>query len=391
MQTRNQQSDSRSRRGSLLPAIAVAILVAGGTVALVMDQLWLSLAQRELQTAANAAALAAGQEMADEELLKLEFDSSVRAAAIREVAYDVATSNPAAGKKVAVNTEPHQDVRFGRPVMDSLTGQVTFIETDHSPSSVIVNAHCNRQNGNAVSLFMPYLTGQQTGNVSAFAEASVSNQIAAVRPLEHSNVPAWPIAILESDGGDNDDWSTTVELREGSDDLSWNHKQKRLSNTSDGIPEMTLRTGTRDVAGNVCIADLGSDLHDYRLSKQFRNGWSWENLQEFGSELSFEQGALELKSSADFFGMPYEELKKQIGQTRIVMLYLRLDAFDPVEAHKITATRFVAVRLLEVRSTGDEIELVVQPTVVTTRTAVLGESQSETPKNPYIYRLALTQ
>ncbi len=391
MQSRNRQLEFHNRRGSLLPAIAVAILVAGGAVAFVLDQLWLSLAQRELQTAANAAALAAGQEMANDELLRLDYDTSARADAIREVAYDVATSNPAAGKKVAVDTEPHQDVRFGRPVMDPLTGQVTFIETDHAPSSVIVNAHCNRQNGNAVSLFMPYLTGQPTGDVSAFAEASVSNRISAVRPLQHSNVPAWPIAILESDGGDNDDWATTVELREGPDDWSWNRDLQQLSNTSDGIPEMILRTGTREVSGNVCIADIGTDLHDYRLRKQFRNGWSWENLQDFDSELSFEQGALELSASADFFGMPYEELKKQIGQTRIVLLYERLDAFDPVKTHTIKATRFVAVRLLEVRSTGDEIELVVQPAIVTTRTAVLCESQFEIPRNPYIYRLALTQ
>lgn len=391
MQTRDRQIESHDRRGSMLPAIAVAILVAGGAVALVLDQLWLSIAQRELQTASNAAALAAGQEMAGEELLKLDFDTSVRADAIREVAYNVATSNPAAGKKVAVNTEPHQDVRFGRPVMDPLTGQVKFIETDYAPSSVIVNTHRNRQHGNAVSLFMPYLTGQPTGDVSAFAEASISNRISAVRPFEHSNVPAWPIAILESDGGDNDDWTTTVELREGPDDWSWNREKKQLSNTSDGIPEMILRTGMREIPGNVCVADLGTELRDYRLRKQFRNGWSWENLQEFGSELSFERGALEINGSADFIGMPFQELKKQIGQTRIVLLYQRLNAFDPIETHKITVTRFVAIRLLEVRSTGDEIEFVVQPTVVTTRTAVLSESQFETPINPYIYRLALTQ
>ena len=54
------------RRGSLVPAVAVALAVVGAFMAVVLDRLWIDAARMELLTAAEAAAhLAARCESAD--------------------------------------------------------------------------------------------------------------------------------------------------------------------------------------------------------------------------------------------------------------------------------------------------------------------------------------
>ncbi len=371
--------------------MAVAILVAGGAVAFVLDTLWLSAAQRELKTAADAAALAAGQRIANDDLLRVDLDSPKKAEKVREVARNAALMNRAVGQDVAVSLDPHEDIRFGRPVVDANTGWTTFIETDYFPTSVIVSTHCDRKNGNPVSLFMPYLTGQSTADAVEMSEASISNEISAVRPLRHANVPAWPLAILEVDGGEQDDWSKTIEGRLGQDVLSWNSAEKKVTEVADGIPEMVLRTGNSEQLGNVRVVDLNSSLRDEPLKRQFLQGWSERDLEEFGSELGFEEGPLTLNATDDFFGMPEKELKQQIGQSRIVLLYRQIPAKDYTSTPAVSVTRLVSIRLLKITELSDELELIVQPTVIATRTAVLSKQRPHGPKNPYLYRLAITQ
>lgn len=391
MRARLRQPEHLQRRGTLLPAIAVGLLVAGGAVALVLDQLWLSTAHRELQTAANAAVLAAGQALANEDLLRSESAYSNRGDHVREVASHAALLNRAAGGSVVVSLEPGRDIRLGRPIVDSLTGQTTFIETDVRPSTVIVAAHRDRASGNPVSLFMPYLTGQPYGDAVARAEASIDNHIIAVRPLDHANVPAWPIAILESNGVEQDDWGTTIENRVGTDRLGWDPVQHLVTDQPDGLTEIVLRSGSLQQPGNVLLIDLGTGLEDAPLKKQLQAGWSWRELQEFGSRFSFEQGPQQLIGSHDFQGMPIQELKNQIGQSRIVLLFDEQQGDQSTRLTTINTTRFVGIRLLQVSETGTGIELVVQPTVIATRTAILSDANSGIPPNPYLYRIAITQ
>lgn len=390
MQHNRQSLRNTTRHGTLLPAIAIALLVAAGGIALVLNQLWLSAAQRELQGAADAAALAAAQAMTGEHLLLVEYDSEEQGRQVRQQAATVARRFRAAGQPIAVNPAPQQDVRCGRQVMNQRTGHTSFVETDRRPTSVIVRTHCDQQNGNPVALFMPYLTGQPTADLVAQAEASVSNQISGVRPLNQANVPAWPLAILESQGGALGDWLTNIEARTGDDVLSWDAESRQVKDESDGLPELVLRTGTRERPGNVCLVDLGTQLHDQGLREQLREGWSWRQLQEFGSELSFAQGPMTAAASSDFSGMPSEELLRQIGQSRIVLLYERLTPFEPGTVQPVQLTRLVAIRLLRATRQGEELELVVQPSIVSTRTAVLSRDEDRVLPNPYIYRMAIT-
>lgn len=382
---------SPQRRGTLLPAIALALIVVGGAMALVLDQLWIATARRELQTAADAAALAAGRQLVVDDLLLDWFDKEWHVERIRAAAARTASQHTVAARPAVVDANSLDDIRLGRPVTDETTGQTVFLETGNRPTSVLITAHADRRSGNPVSLFMPYLTGQRTADVIAVAEASVSHQVSGVRPFPHANAPVWPIGILEQGGREVDDWLTAIESGWGVDRFSWDADQRTVSDQPDGLPEMTLRTATVDNAGNVRVLDLGSQLMDDVLQSQFRDGLSRTHLEPWGGALRFAEDPLELDASRDFSGMPIDELQQQIGQARLVLLYSPSARNTTADRETLIATRLVAIRVLELTDQGDYWELTVQPAVIATRTAILSDPTDQVRVNPYLYKLALTQ
>ena len=114
----------------MVPAIAFAILIVGMALALVVDRLWLDAARVELTAATEAAALAAANRMADDELLRPTADLSVLLDNARQKAAEVAASNYVAGSPLELDTNEDGDIRFGRIVTDKDTGRGRFLEID---------------------------------------------------------------------------------------------------------------------------------------------------------------------------------------------------------------------------------------------------------------------
>lgn len=370
----------------MMPAMAIAILVVGGCLALVLDQLWLTTAQRELQSAANAAALAAVGELATDELLRTPVDHSAIANDARIAAANVAAANRSAGQRIAVSSDAYKDVRIGRVVINE-NGQRTLLETNQNPTSVAVLTHCDRGNGNPVSMFLPAFAGRTHADVVALAEASLTNEVTGIRPLEVANAPAWPIGILASSlDPKTETWSSAIELRQGKDEFSWNEETKQVIRKGDGIPEITLVVPQDDQEGNGLILDIGNGLLDAKINRQFLQGFSQEELEGFGGQLDLVAGPISLMGSSNFDGSPINMLKKHIGHTRIVLLF-QGEVEDEDEISQVDATSLVAVRMLDISTTG-QLEIVLQPAVVTTRTAIAQQGASR--RNPYIYKLSLT-
>lgn len=370
-----------------MPAMAIAILVVGGCLALVLDQLWLTTAQRELQAAANAAALAAGGALATDELLRSQVDHSAIADHARTVASQVAASNRSAGQRIAVESAPYEDVRIGRVVIDEENGRRTLLETDQHPSAVAVLTHCDRVHGNPVSMFLPALAGRTHADVIALAEASLTNQVTGIRPLDVANAPAWPVGILQSSlDPKTETWSSAIELRQGKDEFRWDSETKQVVRESDGIPEITIVVPQDDEEGNGLILDIGNGLLDAKINRQFLQGFSQEELEGFGGQLDLTAGPIPVTGSSNFEGSPIKMLSQHIGHTRIVLLF-QGTVEEEDEISQVDATGLVAVRMMDISTTG-KLEIVLQPTVVTTRTAI---AQPASPgRNPYIYKLSLT-
>ncbi len=393
----------------MVPAIAFAILIVGMALALVFDRLWLDAARVELVTATEAAALAAANQIADDELLRLEPDMSTLLDNARTKAAEVAASNMVAGSPLELDTSEEGDVRFGRIVTDSETGLGKFLEIDYRPTSVVVFGGRTRQFGNPVALFFQQLTGRTSGDLLATAEASIDNRITGVRPYAGANTPAIPLAILDKhlDPKRVDTWTHQIDGRLGADEYGYDAATGEVTNTPDGIPEFLVYGAKQDAKeedvekANCHVVDVGTGLNPAELSRQFASGWTAADLTDFDGELRVDSGPETLDSNAILGSDELSDLEALIGRARICILYRnpRSQRGTPGQS-MVQATRLVAVRILSVReAAGKSIEILVQPAVVTTRTALVSEVggawsadpdvQYET--NPYIYKLFLTQ
>ena len=384
-----------ARRGSLIPALALAILAVGGCLALVLDHIWLATAHREIQAAANAAALAGARELADDATLLADFDSATRAAQIRSVAAQAGMANLAAGQKVFIDSAEDSDVRLGRSVMDPNTGWETFLETDDFPTSVVVTARCESEQGNPIHFFFPAFIGQTAADVVARAEASISNHVAGFAPWAAGTAPVWPLGILEhaSDPESEWGWIEAIENREGNDHFSWDEAAGVIVARPDGLPEITLRPAGEDHTGNTCLLDLGSGLLDEPLRRQLEEGLIQGDLDAWGGELSLASGGVPLIGTSDFSGFPGDVLRHQLGAVRMVLLYEPQGSASGTGSQSVTATRLAAARIMDVHSGDAGLQIVVQAAVISTRTALLDETSSPgtVVANPYVYKMSLTR
>lgn len=391
---RQPSMSARARRGSTTPMVAAALLVALLGFALVLDRVWLESAQVELIAASEASALGAARALASDDRLRDDVDQLLLVNRALEAAANIASQNTVAGAPVELDLAK-EDVRIGTLAEGDESGGTRFLQTDADPTHVLVTAHRTRSHGNPVALFISQLTRQPSGDVSVQAEAGLDNHVAGVRPFEGAPVPALPLAIWRDDpsGQRKDTWRSAIEQRRGRDDYGYDAKQHQITSGADGIPELTLKSqprsgSNRDV--NLQLLDIGTGFDEEKLARQFATGWNVGDLELWQGELRLtaSQG-IELASTPRLQSAERDALEAMLGEPRIVLLYSATQSVPQTQESRATCVEFVAVRVLEVRDPADgAAEVVVQPTVMTTRTAL---TEREANENNYIYRMTLTR
>lgn len=367
---------TRYRRGFTTPAVAVALLIGMMGLALILDRVWLETAQLELNTAAEAAALAGASELVSDDLLLSRDTTDLRINNAREVAAWIASQNYVCGTPVTLNAEPDGDVLLGHLVRESQG--IRFVESDDNPRSVVVTALRTRSNNNPVGLFVSGVTGLPYGDVAARVEATVDNCVIGLRPLDGSSIPAIPIAIWDVDPSRqrSDTWSVAIRSRKGSDDYGYDSQTHTVYSGSDGIPELVIRSAANlgsSRKSNVRLIDIGNGLNDANVARQFKSGLNVEDVAGFTGELLLGLGqSLTFNSTAKLDDLNYVELQKLVGERRICFLYSTALAVGELTGDQTLCTDIVAVRIMSVSSDPDgSYAAIVQPTVVTTRTAIL--------------------
>lgn len=408
-----------------MPAFAVALVAVLGGAALVLDRLWLDTVHTELQTVAEAAALAAGQVLASDDLLRRDCDPHARLARARFAAARIALHNGVIGEPQQLDINPEGDVRFGKLVEDSVTGEPLLLETDSNPTTVAVSARRTREQDSAVPLPLRSLLGPDSADVVAVAEATLDNQIVGLRAIESLQLPTLPLGILYEETADRASvdrstrhgakhkspheasqdrlptWKRDIEEHRGLDRFSIDG-DGRVSEGSDGIPEIVLRTScssTKSDEANAFVLTPTSTLTQDDLRRHVRDGWSADDLPTQG-ELLFDQGPLTLAGLSDVDAATMAEaLRNVIGQPRICVVYDRATTDRRSQVSEVRCIGLIAGRVMSARElSANSCEIVLQPTVMACRAAVLasevsGEETSsvcELPRNPYIYKLRLT-
>lgn len=406
------RAEYSNRRGTMALAAMMSLLVIIGGVAVALDRLWLDNAQTELEAAVEAAALRGGRFLASDDLLRLESDVEARLELARQEAGEIAGENLIAGQPVELNTSPEGDIRFGRLVHRERTGADIFLETTDRPTSVVVRGKHSQSRNNPVAMFLNSVSGSEGADVSALSEASIDNHVLSLRPLAGVPVPVLPIAILRDGGKDrsSESWNSQIEDRQGSDHYGYDERTGEITRGPDGIPEIRVRSAVRrgnPEEANVHLFVVSGSATANQLVSQVLHGWNEQDMPEYLPELRLDQEPYEFKTVNGINGPIPGAFQQLLGECRILFLY---DEFQPTGrsgAGRIQVTQAVAGRVLSIEEVGnDSSELIIQPGVITTRTAQLAPqfsglrndrtAKSDTEESPdrlanrYIYKLQIT-
>lgn len=383
-------------------AAVIALVVTMLAVALVLDRLWLEAVMLELTTGAEAAALAAGRDLAGDDLLRQDVDPERRIEAARNKAVGIAAENLVAGTPLELrHTDDVRDVRFGNKITDEETGRIEFEETDDDPKTVRVHAERSRSRWNPIALFMQGISSAPEADAAEDAQATIDNNLVALRPYDKVNVPALPLAIFQSDpsGKRKDTWQVQIDNGQGQDQFGFDAESGQITEGPDGIPEIVLNgmpVKGKPGDANCVLIDLGTGLQTDGLRSQIETGWTTDDLASFDGILNFAESSPMLTCDAALAGDVASLLRPTIGQPRIVLLYSKHTPEGTKGFGTVRAVEPAAGRVMDVRTNDDgTTRITFQPTVMTTRTAVLSnEIQSDEVRllspNKYVYKLQLT-
>ncbi|MCA9004780.1 MAG: hypothetical protein KDA70_05855 [Planctomycetaceae bacterium] len=404
-----------ARRGVITPLAAIVLLAVMTGIALIVNRLWLDAASLEVTTCVETAALAAGHHLVSDELLKEKPDYNLLMERAETSANQALKLNTVAGQQIGINLTKGDNLLFGKLVPVEESGLRKFLQTDHEPQSIQIKTLKSSRLANPVADFMSDLTHTDLGRAGAQIEATLDNHVVGVRPFENVPVPAYPLAILKNDptGKQTETWELQINQKRGKDEYRFNPETKTVSRGSDGIPEIILTGKPRRgeiTDANMQLLDFGSDLKSEPIVRQILSGITRNDLKHFHGELLLNGTPLHVHCSPDFENAEQDAFKSMLGQCRICFLYDQVTASSQKYDGTADCTNLVAGRIMSVKKVENQtIEIILQPGVLTTRTAILAHPESDpsadqskpdlkqatdTSKpvtNKYIYKLYLTR
>ncbi|MFK7777834.1 MAG: hypothetical protein QM501_06885 [Gimesia sp.] len=408
-------SQAVGRRGIITPLAAMVLLVVLAGISLIVNRLWLDAASLEVTTCIETAVLAAGQELVADELLKENPDYETLMERAEKAANKAIVLNTVAGQRIGIPLTKGTNLFFGKSVPVGDSGVKRFLQTDHQPISVQLKIHQKGRLNNPVADFMSEFSSSKPETTGVQIEASINNHVIGIRPFDNVSVPAFPLAILKNDpsGKHTETWELQIDQKKGKDEYRFNPDTKTVTRGSDGIPEIRLtgkpRRGNISDA-NMQILDFGSRHNSESVERQILSGLTKQDLKHFHGELIFNAGPIQVKCSPEIEDNEQDAFQKMTGQCRICFLYDHVETLSRTYTGLADCTNMVAGRIMSIKRLENQTcEIVLQPGVMTTRTAILAEAkpdetQSKTAqnskiisdndqqrKNKYIYKLYLTQ
>ncbi|MEZ6059492.1 MAG: hypothetical protein R3C19_03925 [Planctomycetaceae bacterium] len=412
--TRPCAADRQARRGSLSVLSVFAIVACGVCVALVVNSSYLSVVRSEAQQCSEAAALAGCRSLLCDQMLcrnQQPFETEGRIVQCRHTAIEVA-SLYRAGTRLPILTE--NDITVSHPGTSGDSGSQAMSQQPGVPGFVEVTLNNSATPDASGRLFLSGITGVARGQVVARATAVMENRIAGFTARSGNAVPLAPFAVPDDSRRiQSGCWSVDIELNKGADNFAWSESSQRVERGGDRLPEttLTLAFGSSTPAPGrllpVYVASTGAASQP--LVTQLQSGLSAQHLQSLpNSMLTFPasgRAATDDASSASQVAAAFETM---IGSVRIFPAADTAQnssvtaenneadsgsaAATPATASGVPLTRAVAARIMNVRrGSSNDVQITLQPAVISTATAVVGNTASATPPNPYIWKIVLAK
>lgn len=370
-----QRSKRRARRGNIIVLSAVLMIALMGMLAFAIDLGYLYNARTEMQRAADASAIAACWELIDESAVSSRSNSAALTTNARNKANEF----------VGYNTITRQTAQLAKD--DVAVGFVAEPQNPASPfltlgSTGVPNAvrirlrRTSAQNG-IVPLFFAPVLGVQFASLETEATAAYLPGIDGFKmPSDGSNLNILPYAL------DKGTWDSMLA---GGGTDNYRHSDGGCSGSSsgpDGVREVNLFPQATGAPGNRGTVDIGNCNNSTRdIARQIVCGISASDMDYMpNKQLKFnDQGKLYLNGDTGISAGVKDELASIIGQTRMIPIFS--DVSGNGNNCTYTISKFVGVRVMHVKLTGSNKQVMVQPAVVVSK----GGIPSATPRSDYIH------
>lgn len=358
--SRRLQPQAPHRQGSVLVLAAALLVVIFGMTAFAVDLGYLSMTKTQLQSAADSSALAAA----------LELSANLGSAPTATSAQVAATGNTAAvtvaglhrnGDRSSTYVNSTRDIRYGQLTWNAMTNQWTKSYGTAPYNLVEVTLHRDQGSGGSGDGRVPLMFGKTFG----MTDAAVTETAAAgllpgvgVRILAGNTgtVGILPIAL------DKPSWDALM-AGTGSDNYSYNAATGAVTAGSDGIKEVDLYPyGNQSLPpGNRGTVDLGSPNNSTAdLSRQILYGLNAYDLSFFPNNMiTTANGPITLNGDTGISAGIKDELNSIKGQPRLIPLFTAVSG--PGNNAMYTVPKFVPIRIMYVKLTGNPKTVVVQP------------------------------
>jgi Flp pilus assembly protein TadG len=368
------------RRGNTLVLCAVMMVMLFAMVAFAVDLGYVMTARSQLQTSADAAALAACWELIDENCHDPCWDGPDNA---RSTAGQFAGLNEVTGDAPALANDSNTsgDVLVGY-LSDPHNPNATMVYNtpgDYNAVQVRVRRHGD-QNGE-VGLHFARLLGINSMRLEAQATAALLKNIGGFRLASGSEdtLDILPYAL------DLDTWEAFKNDDSGfSDSWTYNPATKTVSSGGDGVREINLFPQGTGCPGNRGTVDIGSSSNSTSdIARQIVHGVNASDLSYHGGKLELDDnGELSLNGDTGISAGVKDELASIKGKPRIIPIFSEVEG--PGNNADYTIVAFVGVRIVDVKLTGSmsSKRVLIQPAKVITRGAI---AASESGTSDYIY------
>ncbi len=356
---RRKAGHTGPRRGSVLVLAAVVIAIIFAMTAFAVDLGYISMTKTQLQSGVDSSALAAA----------LELTNGLGSAPTKTSSQVVVAGNAAANSLALLHRNGNlsssyldttRDLRYGQLSWDAVAGKWAKTYGTAPYNLVEVTLRRDQTSTTHGDSRLPLLFGKTVG----MSDTSITETAAA------GLLPGVGVKILPGNAGtvgilpitlDVPTWNALMGGT-GSDNYRYDPTTGIISSGSDGILEVDLYPYGNGALppGNRGTVDLGSPSNSTSdIKRQILYGLNASDLSYFGGVITTDNGPITLNGDTGISAGIKAELDAIKGQPRLIPLFTQVAG--PGNNAMYTITKFVPIRILNVKLTGNPKSVVVQP------------------------------
>jgi hypothetical protein len=360
----NSKRPHLRKKGAIGILAAFLMIVLLAMTAFTVDMGYLCLVRTDLQTSADAGALAGADALLQARMAALNPDYITAFSNVSSEATQFVELNYVAGKKATLGSG---DVVIG--YLSNVPGAALNVTGQNGYNAVQVRVRRTANQNGAIPLFFARAIGTRKAESQATATAAFMTDISGFKtPSDSSNLAILPFALnIQA-------WNLLM-AGQGVDHWAYDPAQKQVSHGSDGVKEFDLFPLATGASGNLGTVNLGNPSNSTSdVCRQISEGLSAQDLEYLGGSIAVSQT---LNGDTGVSAGFKQALTAIAGQPRIIVLYDLVTGTGGTAKFRVAG--FACVRIMDVKLTGSLTNIkaiTAQPGTISSKGTIPGSTES---------------